>query len=381
MKKCPTCDKTFDDNLKFCQLDGTPLVKDEPVDPYKTMVANQADLPIPPEKPKEKVEEKPKPPEKPMDPYKTMVAGTAPPVDKKEQAVEAKDDPDLKKTMIASSKTSGDINKEVAEVLSEVKAKKEEEKDTPPPSPFSDSAPAEKKEKTESKQEAKKPEAKKSPDLEAKKTESKPAQPSIESKPKPPQSSPPKVDSASKADKPTKKAEDSKPSLPIPSPFDESMPPGYAPPSTPPFDPSEPVKAEKVGGTTPPVKEGEVKSGQKKDSSPTPAPLGQVKDKAIGEHNPAEIASSGEGQNQTFAYISLACGILSMTICCSAGILLGPAGIILGFMARSKINEDPEAYGGGMLALIGMITGGIGTLLFFGLIILQVFLGGLANFG
>lgn len=26
MKKCPSCQKTYDDNLKFCQSDGTPLV-------------------------------------------------------------------------------------------------------------------------------------------------------------------------------------------------------------------------------------------------------------------------------------------------------------------------------------------------------------------
>jgi len=156
------------------------------------------------------------------------------------------------------------------------------------------------------------------------------------------------------------------------------MPPGYAPPSTPPFDPSEPVKAEKVGGT-PPFKEAQVKSGDKKDSSPTPAPVDEWKDKAVGEHNPGKITPSGEGQDQTFAYISLACGILSMLCCFS--IITGPAAIVTGFMARSKISQDPEAYGGGMLALIGMITGVIGTLLFIGLIIVQVFFGALANLG
>jgi hypothetical protein len=44
MKRCPTCDKTFDDNMRFCQADGTPLVEDAPVDPYKTMVATPADV-------------------------------------------------------------------------------------------------------------------------------------------------------------------------------------------------------------------------------------------------------------------------------------------------------------------------------------------------
>ena len=44
MKRCPTCDKTFDDNMRFCQADGTPLVDEVPVDPYKTMIATPADF-------------------------------------------------------------------------------------------------------------------------------------------------------------------------------------------------------------------------------------------------------------------------------------------------------------------------------------------------
>lgn len=44
MKRCPTCDKTFDDNMRFCQADGTPLLDDAPIDPYKTMVARPGDL-------------------------------------------------------------------------------------------------------------------------------------------------------------------------------------------------------------------------------------------------------------------------------------------------------------------------------------------------
>ena len=43
MKKCPTCDRTFEDSLKFCQIDGTPLVavtETKPEDSFKTMVGN-----------------------------------------------------------------------------------------------------------------------------------------------------------------------------------------------------------------------------------------------------------------------------------------------------------------------------------------------------
>ena len=44
MKRCPTCQKTFADTMKFCQTDGTPLVDDAPAappaDPYKTIVGS-----------------------------------------------------------------------------------------------------------------------------------------------------------------------------------------------------------------------------------------------------------------------------------------------------------------------------------------------------
>lgn len=43
MKKCPTCDRTFEDSLKFCQIDGTPLVavaETKPEDSFKTMVGS-----------------------------------------------------------------------------------------------------------------------------------------------------------------------------------------------------------------------------------------------------------------------------------------------------------------------------------------------------
>lgn len=44
MKKCPNCQRTFDDSMRFCQTDGTALVDDVPVDPYKTMVASSDEI-------------------------------------------------------------------------------------------------------------------------------------------------------------------------------------------------------------------------------------------------------------------------------------------------------------------------------------------------
>ena len=44
MKKCPTCNKTFEDSFRFCQTDGTPLVDDAPpLDPYATIVSSPAE--------------------------------------------------------------------------------------------------------------------------------------------------------------------------------------------------------------------------------------------------------------------------------------------------------------------------------------------------
>lgn len=90
MKKCPTCDKTFDDSMKFCQVDGTPLVDNEPAfDPYATMVGKQAPPAPPAEEPeatfKPEPEETPAPIAEPSnvlempeaDPLKTMYVSEA----------------------------------------------------------------------------------------------------------------------------------------------------------------------------------------------------------------------------------------------------------------------------------------------------------------
>jgi hypothetical protein len=44
MKKCPVCEKLYDEGMRFCQVDGTPLEDAVLVDPYKTMVARPEDI-------------------------------------------------------------------------------------------------------------------------------------------------------------------------------------------------------------------------------------------------------------------------------------------------------------------------------------------------
>src|SRR5688500_18739316 len=71
MKKCPTCEKTFEDSMRFCQIDGTALVDDAPAfDPYATIVgqniaAPPADEPAADEPPAEAapIESQPEEPE------------------------------------------------------------------------------------------------------------------------------------------------------------------------------------------------------------------------------------------------------------------------------------------------------------------------------
>jgi hypothetical protein len=83
--------------------------------------------------------------------------------------------------------------------------------------------------------------------------------------------------------------------------------------------------------------------------------------------------------NQTLAVVSLSLGIGSLTIgwCCSLGLLLGPAALITGYIARSQIKKDPSRYTGSGFALGGMITGGI----FLGLYVLVILIYGIAIIG
>jgi len=89
--------------------------------------------------------------------------------------------------------------------------------------------------------------------------------------------------------------------------------------------------------------------------------------------NPSFQPPAAAAPSQGLAIGAMVCGILSCVCCVS--ILTGPAGLIMGFIAKKKADEDPAHYGGRTYALVGMITGGLGIGLFIVLIVLQIFFG------
>jgi serine/threonine-protein kinase len=75
---------------------------------------------------------------------------------------------------------------------------------------------------------------------------------------------------------------------------------------------------------------------------------------------PPMAPSMQGGQDQTLAIASLICGVLSIVLFCFSGILGIPA-IVLGVMARKRVAENPERYGGAGLAMAGIVCGLAGT--------------------
>lgn len=80
-----------------------------------------------------------------------------------------------------------------------------------------------------------------------------------------------------------------------------------------------------------------------------------------------------QGQNQTLAIVSLSLGILGIVlICCWGGIPLGTGAVVTGYLAYNNVKREPAVYGGGSMAMGGMITGGISLLLGLGLIVITL---------
>lgn len=118
--------------------------------------------------------------------------------------------------------------------------------------------------------------------------------------------------------------------------------------------------------------EGEVVSGgafSSQDTTGTYKPQEEIRinyERAAGDPVPAQTAVKEGNGNIGFAIASLICGILSILCCCFVwlALVLGIAGIVLGIITLT------QKYEGKGMAIAGIITGGVGLLLF--LIVLLV---------
>jgi hypothetical protein len=312
MKKCPACQKTFDDSLRFCQADGTPLVDDAPVfDPYATIVSSQIAPPA-----AEPPSSEPDPPD--QTPLSDQTVGSLP-ITPPEDVLELPEADPLK-TMYASDAEmkeilDGAVSAPPSDASSEVE---------PGPSAAASGEPSDQ-------------------DMSA---------------PEPP--------SFSDSEPPVPGLGDM---APPPSPFSGAetivdIPPA-APPEPPPSRPFEqgfdeaatiiqPHMTGNLGAAPPPAPVAEW--------TPPPAPDTSWQNQQVGSNTPFQPPAAGTGaQSQGLAIASLVCGIASL-LCCS-WFIVGIAAVVMGFIARGKANSDPANYGGAGLALAGMITGGISVLL------------------
>lgn len=327
MKKCPVCDKTFEDSMRFCQTDGTALIDEieEAVDPFKTMVA-----------PKEDFEAAIPPPE---DPFQTQVAGSEPKEDS-DDLLQLPEEYDPLKTSVVSAAELPEIAREEKEII-----------DIAPASPFGESSSAA-------------PEPPKfaepslsPPDFGDLSGQSGSAFTEGETEIIPPDSLP-KFDAFSS--EPPKQEDFSAPT-PIPSPFGET-PSSYEKPSTPPYQEPEPPPT--VLGTSPfdqPQPFGQQENFQQAEWAPPPAPVANWQDQGLGADTPFQPPAAMQGQDTTLALVSLICGITSF-IC--FGPLAAIPAIITGYMQKNKIKSDPVQYGGSGMATAGMVLGGVYLVLF-----------------
>lgn len=293
MKRCPTCDKTFEDNLKFCQLDGTPLVDDEPAfDPYATIVATPGSGLIAPEP--EAAADDPAPPASEVsEPEVHQTIGSMP-ITPPDDVLEMPSADPLKTMYVSDA--------ELQEVMAGTAADEPDPLDLP-------------------------------------------------AEPEPPAFTEPDVPAPSFGVSPP------------PSPFAASDPEPYIEPETmiqsapitfdEPAQPPLPPMFEEPAPPPPPAFE---------QPAPPPMfnePMGGQMEPQFGQYGGFQSPVPNPNKNQTLAIVSLISGLVGLFFCLG---LTGPIALITGFMARKRASQSPDEYGGETLALIGIITGALATL-------------------
>ncbi len=92
--------------------------------------------------------------------------------------------------------------------------------------------------------------------------------------------------------------------------------------------------------------------------TPPPPPDASWQNQEIGSNTPFQPPPAGVGgQNKTLPIVSLILGILS--VCCYISPITGLIALITGYLGMKNVKDDPDNYGGRGLAMAGMITGGI----------------------
>jgi hypothetical protein len=306
MKKCPTCDKTYDDSMRFCQIDGASLVDDAPsFDPYATIVGRV----VPPADEVEKPS-----PSADTGPTNNPTIGSIP-ISEPDDVLDLPSSDPLKTMYVSESEMREALDSQDQPDIIEIPAIDTE----PAPAPPSFIAP-----------------------------EPEPA-------PEPPAFSTPPPSPFGSAE-----------STPVSSPFTErELSPGEASISAPTFQDPEPVRFDEAAtimqsGFEPAFNQQQAPPPA--EWTPPAAPEREWQNQPVGAETPFQPPVAGaDGANKSLAVASLVLGLLSF-FCLS---LLGaiPA-IILGFMQKSRIKANPSEYGGGGFATAGIVLGGLYLVVF-----------------
>lgn len=349
MRKCPNCDKTFDDSMRFCQTDGTPLldfVEEVADDPLKTTVVRQEDFAsaIPAE-----------------DPFKSSGTSSVPKEDSGD-LLQLPEEYDPMKTMVAPNQSNFDLNfSEPQPPVSQFEEKVEEVSALAPEPPrfsepslsppnFGDMSPSSSLPVAETPKIDDEP-----PPTAIYMPESSPFS-TPASTPQSPVSPFDNVSNNSPFDRPMEKPS----TAPIPSPFDTPPPviPTFQEPH--PIQPSSPFEQPLGFGGMQQQNQGFNQPVQNSDWTPPPAPNASWQDQGLGANTPFQPPPAGVGQDQTLAIVSLVCGILGICLC---GIFTAIPAIITGFMAKNNADANPAQYGGRGMALAGIILGAVSIVL------------------
>jgi hypothetical protein len=161
----------------------------------------------------------------------------------------------------------------------------------------------------------------------------------------------------------------------------------------PPFDPY----GQPAGGTPPPPPGGATPPPAPDYGQPQPPAYGQP---AYGQPQPPAYGQQPPGYGQPaygaspyggYAYptgpvgprtegmatAALVCGIVAIptVFCWGLGVILAVVAIVLGFIARGRINKSDGMLTGSGMALAGIITGVVALIVLFGFVVFFVWLG------